>query len=235
MIFISKFLWKGKFISWYDRPCAINEINKNINYILFIDENGNSNLDALKDKFVKNNGLQVEDRYFTITGCIFIINDYLNAKNQIHSLKIKYWDNGLYYDKKLKQKKAVCFHSRDIRRHDVCFNDELIDYENFINDLSITMKEINCKIISITIDLCKYLNDKYKHSVYNVTFDFLLERFIYNTCNLGKSIIVFEARGKKEDKELLSHVSKVINRTGTKKINSQELKRKILGVYFNPK
>ena len=46
---------------------------------------------------------------------------------------------------------------------------------------------------------------------------------------------MLEARGKDEDKELLDHISKVINTTGTKKISSKELKSKIDGVYFNPK
>ena len=46
---------------------------------------------------------------------------------------------------------------------------------------------------------------------------------------------MLEARGKEEDKELLEHISKVINKTGTKKISSKELQSKIDGVYFNPK
>lgn len=102
-------------------------------------------------------------------------------------------------------------------------------------DLSDTMKYIKCKIISISVNLYEYLKKGYTHNVYNVAFDFLLERYIYDTENNKKGIIMLEARGKEEDKQLLGHISKVINRTGTKKISSKELKSKIDGVYFNPK
>ena len=47
--------------------------------------------------------------------------------------------------------------------------------------------------------------------------------------------IIFEARGKKEDAKLLEHIDLIINKTGTEFISSRELKRKISGVYFNPK
>ena len=63
----------------------------------------------------------------------------------------------------------------------------------------------------------------------------MLERYIYDTGNKKTGIIMLEARGKEEDNNLLEHISKVINKTGTKRINSKELKNKISGVYFNPK
>lgn len=68
-------------------------------------------------------------------------------------------------------------------------------------DLSNTMKDIQCKIISISINLYEYLKKGYTHNVYNVAFDFLLERYIYETENKKKGIIMLEARGKDEDKD----------------------------------
>lgn len=141
----------------------------------------------------------------------------------------------MFYDTKLEQDRAVCFHSRDIRKHDNCFNDSIINYEKFMIDLTDSMKNIKCKIISISINLYEYLKEGYTHNVYNVAFDFLLERYIYATDNNKKGVIMLEARGKNEDKELLEHIEKVINKTGTKKISSRELQAKIEGVYFNPK
>lgn len=102
-------------------------------------------------------------------------------------------------------------------------------------DLTNAMINIQCKIISISINLYEYLKRGYTHNVYNVAFDFLLERYIYATSGNKKVIIMLEARGKEEDSELLEHISKVIRKTGTKSIKSSELKNKIKGVYFNPK
>lgn len=92
-------------------------------------------------------------------------------------------------------------------------------------DLTNAMINIQCKIISISINLYEYLKRGYTHNVYNVAFDFLLERYIYATSGNKKGIIMLEARGKEEDSELLEHISKVIRKTGTKSIKSSELKK----------
>ena len=219
---------------WYDKPTKILSIKKNIDYIMCIDENGSSaNLTYVLEQILNEKELSDDDKYFTITGCIFTKEEYIYSKKLIKLLKNKYWNNGEFND--AKTKKAVCFHSRDIRKHNGCFNENVINYTEFMVDLSDTMKDIKCKIISISINLYEYLKKGYTHNVYNVAFDFLLERYIYDTENNKKGIIMLEARGKAEDKELLKHISKVINHTGTKKISSKELKNKIDGVYFNPK
>ena len=222
--------------TWYDKPTKILLMRKDIDYAMCIDENGSiSNLTYVLKQISNDKGLSEDDKYFTITGCIFTKSDYLHAKQSIESLKNKYWKEGMFYDSKSKSNRAVCFHSRDIRKHDGAFNDSVIDYNEFMVDLSNVMKDIQCKVISISINLYEYLKRGYTHNVYNVAFDFLLERYIYETENNKKGVIMLEARGKEEDKELLDHISKVINTTGTKKISSKELKSKIDGVYFNPK
>lgn len=149
-------------------------------------------------------------------------------------LKKKYWKNGKYFDTKSNKYKYVCFHSREIRRHDAAFNDKLINPINFMNDLTSVLKNTKCTIISITIDLLEYLKQGYLHNVYETTFDFLVERYIYATKNKKKAIIMLEARGKNEDRDLLNHVMTTLN-TGKKNIPPEELKEKIVGVYFNPK
>lgn len=221
---------------WYDKPTKILSMRKDIDYIMCIDENGSSsNLTYVLKQISNEKELSEDDKYFTITGCIFTKEEYMNSTKLIKALKNKYWNNGIFYDTKSNREKCVCFHSRDIRKHDSCFNDSVINYNEFMIDLSNTMKDIKCKIISISVNLYEYLKKGYTHNVYNVAFDFLLERYIYDTENNKKGIIMLEARGKDEDKELLEHISKVINHTGTKKISREELKAKIDGVYFNPK
>lgn len=201
-----------------------------------IDENGSSNnLTYILKQISNDKEVLEDDKYFTITGCIFTKKEYMDSKKIIKELKNKYWENGKFYDKKLNKEKAVCFHSREIRKHDNCFNDSLINYDEFMIDLTNAMINIQCKIISISINLYEYLKKGYTYNVYNVAFDFLLERYIYATKGNKKGIIMLEARGKKEDSELLEHISKVIKKTGTKSIKSCELKNKIKGVYFNPK
>ena len=221
---------------WYDKPVRVLSLKRDIDYIMCIDENGSSsNLTYVLKQISNEKELSEDDKYFTITGCIFTKDDYFNSERLIKSLKNKYWNNGVFYDTKSKRDKEICFHSRDIRKHNGCFNDNVINYNEFMIDLSDTMKDIKCKIISISVNIYEYLKKGYTHNIYNVAFDFLLERYIYDTENNKKGIIMLEARGKEEDKELLKHISKVINHTGTKKISSKELRNKIDGVYFNPK
>lgn len=221
---------------WYDKPTKIRRLNNEIEYIMCIDENGSSNnLTYILKQISNDKEVLEDDKYFTITGCIFTKKEYMDSKNIIKELKNKYWKDGKFYDKKSNKEKAVCFHSREIRKHDNCFNDSLINYDEFMVDLTNTMINIQCKIISISINLYEYLKRGYTHNVYNVAFDFLLERYIYATSGNKKGIIMLEARGKEEDSELLEHISKVIRKTGTKSIKSSELKNKIKGVYFNPK
>lgn len=221
---------------WSERPTEIKNLNQQVEHIMFIDENGSSsNIISIMKKNLNGEEILEDEKYFTITGCIFEKNDYLNSKALINELKCKYWNNGKFYDNKAKKEKEVCFHSREIRKHDGCFNDSLINYNEFIVELTETMKDVKCKIISISIDLYEYLQRGYTHNVYNVAFDFLLEKYIFVTKNNRKGIIILEARGKSEDKELLKHIVKVINKTGTKKITNSELRQKINGVYFNHK
>lgn len=221
---------------WYDKPTKVLLMDKDIDYVMCIDENGSSsNLGYVLKQISNDKEISDDDKYFTITGCIFTRKQYKDSKELITNLKNKYWNDGMFFDSKANKEKAVCFHSREIRKHDKCFNDSVIDYNSFITDLSDTMKNIDCKIISISINLYEYLKRGYTHNVYNVAFDFLLERYIYATENNKKGVIMLEARGKDEDKELLSHISKVIKITGTKKISSKELSSKIKGVYFNLK
>lgn len=221
---------------WNEKPTKTTLFEKDIDYIMCIDENGNSNqLTYILKQISNDREVSEDEKYFTITGCIFTKKQYIESKKLIKNLKHKYWKNGKFLYSKSNTERAVCFHSREIRKHDGCFNDKLINYSEFMLDLSETMKNIDCKIISISINLYEYLKKGYTHNVYNVAFDFLLERYIYTTENNKKGIIMLEARGKDEDTTLLQHISKVINVTGTKTIKPYELSSKIKGVYFNPK
>lgn len=227
---------KDKTDKWYDYPQKINYWDQNIDYVMFIDENGNSGkINDIFKKRLNNEEISKDEKYFTITGVIFERKNYSKMRNDIRKLKEKYWENGYYYDSKHKDTRYVCLHSREIRNHTGAFNDKVINYSNFITDLSDTLESIDCKIISITINLEKYILKNEQIPIYDKAFDLLLERYVYATKNLKKGIIMFESRGKKEDKQLLNHISNIIFTKGAEHIECQELQKKITGVYFNPK
>lgn len=223
--------------SWYDYPQKIKYWKSNIDYVMFIDENGNSG--AINEIFQKRlNGIPISDdeKFFTITGCIFERKNYSIMRNNVRKLKEKYWPNGGYfYDTKHKDTRYVCLHSREIRMHTGAFNEKLIDYGNFMNDLSEVLANVDCKIISISINLEEYIIKNETLPIYEKAFDLLLERYVYATENSKKGIIMLESRGKKDDGVLLKHISDIINTKGTKGIKAKELSKKIEGVYFNPK
>ena len=223
-------------INWWDKPQKIKNWPNDVDYVMFIDENGNSG--AINNIFKKKlNGEVITDdeKYFTITGCIFSKKDYSIMRNNITELKEKYWNNGYYYDTKHKDNRYVCLHSREIRMHTGPFNEKLINYESFVNELSNVLSLVNCKIISVSINLEDYIIREEKVSVYEKAFDLLLERCIYATNNKKRGIIMLESRGKKDDKQLLGHIDTIIRNKGTMGIKSNELIKKIIGVYFNPK
>ena len=222
--------------SWRDYPQKVINWNKGIDYAMFIDENGNSSkINSVFKSITNNKEVDENDRYFTITGCIFTKNDYKKTTDEIEDLKEKYWVNGKYYDTGTKTDRYVCFHSREIRRHDKAFNDKIINHDNFMKDLTNVLENINCTIISVTVDLVEYLKKGYLQNVYELAFDLLLERYIYATKNNKKGILMLEARRKNEDRELLNHITNIIDNTGRNKISCNELNEKIKGVYFNPK
>lgn len=214
---------------------------KNENYIMFIDENNSiSSINIVKKRIINKEEISPNENLFTVTGCIFSKKDYVETKKQFDKLRYKYWDKGEYFDSKSKSNKMVCFHSEDIRGRKKAFHKEVIsdkNYEKFIEELDIVIKQSNYKIISITINLADYLLKSHytEMNVYKIAFNFIIERFIYNIGSRNKGSIIFEARGKKEDLSLLEHIDKIINYTGTEYIKSEELKQKIIGVYFNKK
>lgn len=213
----------------------------NEDYFMFIDENNSvSSINVVQKRIVNKQEISPNENFFTITGCIFSKVNYKIAKEKLDELRNKYWENGKYYNSKKEIYETVCFHSEDIRGRKKAFHNEVLDkdtYDKFIIDLDNVLKELDYKIISITINLADYLLKSHytEMNVYKIAFNFIIERFIYYIGNGNKGSIIFEARGKKEDGALLEHIDKIVNYAGTEFIKSRELKSKIVGVYFNGK
>lgn len=223
----------NKVIEWLEKPTEIKTWEKDINYVMFVDESGTSDLTNILKCISQRKEIDISEKIFTITGCIFTQKNYKEAKEKINELKNKYWKDGKYTFKG--KTKKVCFHSREIRKRINAFDENLINYDEFIKDLSTLMDSLNYTIISINIDKEKYLRKGYTFNTYNTAMCFLIQRYIYVMPNHSKGLIMLEARGKKEDKMLLTELKHIIFDTGIKSILSTELQQKIAGIYFNPK
>lgn len=220
-------------IDWTNKPTKINKWNSDIDYVMFVDENGSSDIKDILKRISKNQEIDINNNFFTITGVIFTKQQYIIAKNRLNELKLKYWNNGTYLYKE--DYKKVCFHSREIRRREGAFDKKLINYNSFIMELSSLIDELNYKIISVTINKKDYILKHYQFNVYNTAMCFLLQRYIYAIPYNFKGLVMLEARGKDEDYILLNEMKHIIFETGIKDISSDELKKKIGGIYFNPK
>lgn len=163
--------------------------------------------------------------------------DFLRIRDNITYLKNSYWEDGkfLYKEKGSDRLKRVCFHSNEIRGQKGPFSKNIIDYEPFIIELSNFMRDLPITILSSTLD-------KYRHCVkysnplhpYKLCLEFILERFVKYYLEGNKTgCIVLEARGKKEDMEILEHIKHIIDH-GTNYVSSNYFS-KIMSVYFNPK
>ncbi|SKB00056.1 Protein of unknown function [Caloramator quimbayensis] len=220
-------------MSWRNRPTFIESCPEDIDYILFVDENGDSNLKYIKKCIINKHLPDNNNRFLTITGTIVKKEDLTNIKNKILALKQKYWENGMFYYKG--HLKRVCFHSVDIRTKKGPFSDKIIRYNDFIIDLSAILDEIPAIIVSSTIDKYNlYMKYNSPYNPYNLSLNFVLERFVKYILKPGeKGIVILEARGEKDDKKLLDHIKFIID-NGTNVVSSNYFS-KIKGVFFNPK
>lgn len=218
----------------FRRPTRLQTISSDIDYIMCIDENGSEALLKLAESALNNNKpIDPNDKYLTITGVIFTRTDYSKACFEVEQLKKKYWKDGLFIEND--KNVAVCLHSRDIRRMNTPFDNNTINRNSFLNDLTNVLERVECKVISSSINVENYVRSgKYHHDIYNTAIQFLIERYIYATKNKKKGIIVLESRNQNQDKKILENINKLFE-YGTKIIKAKEFQEKVVGVYFNKK
>ena len=218
----------------FKRPTRLKTIDSDIDYIMCIDENGSEALlNNGMEKINNNESIDLDSKYLTITGVIFTRENYSSACFEIDQLKKKYWKDGLF--EKSGEKIAVCLHSRDIRRKNIPFDNYSINRDIFLNELTQILDGIDCKIISSSIDVEKYIrSEKYSFNIYHTAIQFLIERYIYATKNNKKGILILESRNQNQDKKILNQIN-ILFEYGTTKIPSFEFNQKIVGVYFNTK
>lgn len=218
--------------NWRNRPTTIDYISKSVDYIISIDESGNANLGQVQK--AKQRGVQAADseRHFTVTACAIAMSNFESSRDMVMDLKRKYWTNALYDYKGTV--KRVCFHSREIRGRKEAFSPALIDYSAFIADLSQMMADIPITLYASHIDKVQHVKQYiYPKQPYDLCMTFVLERIMRSIPVDATCIIVAEARGAKEDKELLAQIKDLLDHGN--QYHSPEYFKKIKGVYFNPK
>lgn len=218
--------------NWRNRPTTIEHMSQSVNYLVGIDESGSANLKQVQK--AKRKGIEPADseKHFMIIACAINNNNLKRSQDRIMEIKNKYWKNGLFdYRGEVKR---VCFHSREIRGKKGAFNPQLINYNNFINDLSLMMSEVPIKLYASHINKWEHVNQySNPYLPYDLCMTFVLERIVIDIKDDETCVIVLESRGANEDKELLDFIKNIID-FGTQYVSAQAFK-KIKGVYFNPK
>ncbi len=218
--------------NWRNRPTTIDYVPEGIDYIISIDESGSSNLKQVLK--AKRNGKEPADseKHFTVTACKISMEKFNQARDMMMEIKHRYWENALFDYKD--GPKRVCFHSREIRTRREAFNPGIIDYPSFIADLSEMMKNIPLTLYASHIDKEKHVQ-QYIHplSPYDLCMTFVLERIMLDIGANKTCVIILEARGKKDDNELLNFIIQLLDHGS--RYCSSTIFSKIKGVYFNPK
>lgn len=218
--------------NWRNRPTKIEAVPKYIDYIISIDENGTANLKKVLDARRKGIEPPESERHFTVTACRFRTSEFLAARDLVMELKEKYWPNALFQYGK--QQKRVCLHSREIRGSKGAFHPSVIDRTAFLDDLTGLIEKLPIMLCSAHIDKVKHVRQYvYPDAPYDLCMDFVLERLVKSMSSSETCVIILEARGKQEDRELLNQIKRLIDYGND--YTSAATFSKIKGVYFNPK
>lgn len=204
---------------WQKKPHSIEHLDSNVNYILAVDESGVTHISSEQSKWLSLAGVAID------------LSDFEEISNNIMSLKNKYWENGMFYHKR------VVFHSRDIlkRQKAFCYSG-LPDYKNFKSDLYTIISELPIQVISSNINKEKLVSSySIPYPTYNLAVEFMIERYVMLLERKNKvGVMVFESRDNKEDGNILELVNKLLS-NGNNYVSKERFKNRIKGVFFNKK
>ena len=202
---------------------------------MFIDENGNSSLKGITRAISRGDSVPEDEKHFSVTSVIVEKTNINNIKDTFVAIKNRHWpDEGCFdYDGKYQK---VCLHSYEIRNRKGPFNHSVINRDEFLSELTVTMGDFPIHIRTAYINKALLLGQYYKpNQPYHLALTFLLERLVkFNMKNDDKAIIILEARGKDMDHSLLMHLNEIVN-TGTPYCTPAIFHLRIEGIYFNPK
>ena len=178
----------------------------------FMDETGDHGLTFIDENFP----------IFLLAGCLFESEEYEKITREIHDFKQEFFNTT-----------EVILHSRDIRKCEgafqILFNLEL--KKKFYERLNSIISNANFTTIAVAIDKKKHIEKygKIAGDPYTICLSYILERLVFSTDQNHEAStvsITIEKRGKKEDKQLLSHYNSVTDR-GTYHVNANRFKQRI--------
>ena len=164
-------------MTWKQRVLRIDELPADIDYILFVDESGSSEMKSIKKAVINKHTITNDEKFFIVTGVLMHRDQIGIVSDKITELKCKFWPPhgmAMYKD----GEKRVCFHSREIRKREGVFGSNILsDYENFMIELSEFLKSLDVKVFAVAIDkeahFKRYVNPIHP---YDLSMEFLLER-----------------------------------------------------------
>lgn len=190
-------------------------------HYLFLDESGDHGLSFIDS----------QNPLFLLCGILISTNenDFLNQA--LDKIKRKFWETD-----------AIIFHSRDIRK---CSNEFkiLLDQRlksNFHSRVNTMMKDSKFSVIPSGINKNKYIHQNgYKSDdIYELCLSAIVEKSIQivnkTTRESYKLDIIIEKRGKREDKQLRSHLDEILL-NGTSKLSKFVIEKFEIVVTFKSK
>ena len=76
--------------NWTSKPTKIKNWERANDYVMFVDENGNSDVKDILKCLSKNEQIDINNNFFTVTGVIFTRAQYIVAKNKLNEIRLKY-------------------------------------------------------------------------------------------------------------------------------------------------
>ena len=187
-------------------------------YIVYIDESGDHSIDHINEEYP----------LFALSLCCFEVEEYINnIVPKIQGFKFQYFGHD-----------QIILHETDIRKNrngfEILRTNERFR-KKFLNDLSNVINTSDFNIFSSVIDKNK-LRKKYKYPMnpYHLCLRFGLEKlndFFISKNQQGKEIyLIFEKRGKNEDRDLELEFLRICNNEsfGYKKIDFSKINYKFL-------
>lgn len=221
-------------INWRDKPICANRWSDDATHILYVDENGHSNLKNIISCIENNNPVQENEKYFNICTTLITKENHNDIALSLVNIKHKYWLNGKYSYKGVV--KSVCLHSDEIRKMTGPFSKNTINHESFFEDMNSTMSNMELMVFDCFINKEKFYLKYLDAAIdpYAIGIQYILERIVNKQLGSDdKVMIVCESRGAKEDIIVLDTI-KLLMAKGTYYVSSKQF-NKITGIYFNPK
>jgi len=186
----------------------------------FLDETGDHGLSFIDANFP----------VFLLCGCLIEESHLAKLEDDINSLKIDLFGS-----------EDVILHSREIRKCEGAFQ-VLFDLDvkkDFYARINGILAGTEFTIIGAAVNKEKHIKTygKSASDPYGLCLSFILERLVFCLDHGGatKEVgIKVEERGKKEDKQLLSHYNSIID-SGTYFVSAERLKKKIVDFCFQNK